>query len=180
MEENNGLLLKCAMSYGLAMGIFWVIKYLFLIFGYSTHSFIYVYQLLSLAVPFVAYYLTKRYRKDIGGSISFFHAWRFGIMLYFFAALIVSIEHFIFFQFIAPPDFIQNTMNQAMALMKNADVSSEVIDAVSRTNFTPIHITIQQIFNNIFYGILLSVPVAALVCRRQTITPVTDERLEEK
>ena len=29
MEENKGLLLKCAMSYGLAMGIYWVIKCLF-------------------------------------------------------------------------------------------------------------------------------------------------------
>ena len=103
MEENKGLLLKCAMSYGLAMGIYWVIKYLFLIFGYSIPSLIFIYEGLSLAVPFIAYYLTKRYRQDIGGSISFFHAWRFGIMLYFFAALIVSIEHFIFFQFIAPP-----------------------------------------------------------------------------
>ena len=25
MEENKGLLLKCAMSYGLAMGIYWVV-----------------------------------------------------------------------------------------------------------------------------------------------------------
>ena len=98
MEENKGLLLKCAMSYGLAMGIYWVIKYLFLIFGYSIPSLIFIYEGLSLAVPLIAYYLTKRYRQDIGGSISFFHAWRFGIMLYFFAALIVSIEHFIFFQ----------------------------------------------------------------------------------
>ena len=90
MEENKGLLLKCAMSYGLAMGIYWVIKYLFLIFGYSIPSLIFIYEGLSLAVPLIAYYLTKRYRQDIGGSISFFHAWRFGIMLYFFAALIVS------------------------------------------------------------------------------------------
>lgn len=74
MEENKGLLLKCAMSYGLAMGIYWVIKYLFLIFGYSIPSLILIYEGLSLAVPFIAYYLTKRYRQDIGGSISFFHA----------------------------------------------------------------------------------------------------------
>ena len=80
MEENKGLLLKCAMSYGLAMGIYWVIKYLFLIFGYSIPSLIFIYEGLSLAVPLIAYYLTKRYRQDIGGSISFFHAWRFGIM----------------------------------------------------------------------------------------------------
>ena len=60
MEENKGLLLKCAMSYGLAMGIYWVIKYLFLIFGYSIPSLIFIYEGLSLAVPLIAYYLTKR------------------------------------------------------------------------------------------------------------------------
>ncbi len=176
MEANKGLLLKCAMSYGLAMGIYWVIKYLFLIFGYSIPALIYIYEVLSIAVPFIAYYLTKRYRQDIGGSISFFHAWRFGIMLYFFAALIVSIEHFIFFQFIAPPDFLSNTMTQAIIALKNANFNSEVIEAIKQTNFTPIHLAIQQIFNNIFYGIILSIPVAALVCRSRTASPVSEEK----
>ncbi len=164
------------MSYGLAMGIYWVIKYLFLIFGYSIPALIYIYEVLSIAVPFIAYYLTKRYRQDIGGSISFFHAWRFGIMLYFFAALIVSIEHFIFFQFIAPPDFLSNTMTQAIIALKNANFNSEVIEAIKQTNFTPIHLAIQQIFNNIFYGIILSIPVAALVCRSRTASPVPEEK----
>ncbi len=168
--------MKCAMSYGLAMGIYWVIKYLFLIFGYSIPALIYIYEVLSIAVPFIAYYLTKRYRQDIGGSISFFHAWRFGIMLYFFAALIVSIEHFIFFQFIAPPDFLSNTMTQAIIALKNANFNSEVIEAIKQTNFTPIHLAIQQIFNNIFYGIILSIPVAALVCRSRTASPVSEEK----
>ena len=97
-------------------------------------------------------------------------------MLYFFAALIVSIEHFIFFQFIAPPDFLNNTMTQAIVALKNADFNSEVIEAISRTNFTPIHMAIQGIFNNIFYGIILSIPVAALVCRKQTASPVPEEK----
>ncbi|WP_302343598.1 DUF4199 domain-containing protein, partial [uncultured Parabacteroides sp.] len=154
----------------------WVIKYLFLIFGYSIPALIYIYEVLSIAVPFIAYYLTKRYRQDIGGSISFFHAWRFGIMLYFFAALIVSIEHFIFFQFIAPPDFLSNTMTQAIIALKNANFNSEVIEAIKQTNFTPIHLAIQQIFNNIFYGIILSIPVAALVCRSRTASPVSEEK----
>lgn len=29
MEENKNLLLKGAMTYGLAMGIYWVVKYIF-------------------------------------------------------------------------------------------------------------------------------------------------------
>lgn len=165
MEENKGLLLKCAMTYGLTMGIFWVIKYLFLIFSSTIPSLNIVYLALTVLVPFIAYYLTKRYRQDIGGKISFFHAWRFGTMLYFFAALIVALEHFVFFQFIAPPDFLANSVNQVVEVLKDSQVSTEVIETVGRTNFTPIHMAIQGIFNNIFYGIILSIPVAAIVCR---------------
>lgn len=180
MEENKGLLLKCAMSYGLAMGIFWVVKYLFLIFAYSVPFLIFIYMILTLAVPFVAYAFTKRYRQDIGGNISFFHAWRFGIMLYFFAALIVAIEHFIFFQFIAPPDFLANTISQFVESMKNSYMSEEIIDAVSRINFTPIHMAIQGIFNNIFYGIILSIPVAAIVCHNNAVGVRESQRQEDK
>lgn len=165
MEENKGLLIKCAMTYGLAMGIFWVIKYLFLIFSSTIPSLNIIYLALTVLVPFIAYYLTKRYRQDIGGRISFFHAWRFGTMLYFFAALILSLEHFVFFQFIAPPDFLANSVNQVVEILKDSQVSTEVIETVGRTNFTPIHMAIQGIFNNIFYGIILSIPVAAIVCR---------------
>lgn len=180
MEENKGLLLKCAMSYGLAMGIFWVVKYLFLIFAYSVPFLILIYMILTLAVPFVAYVFTKRYRQDIGGTISFFHAWRFGILLYFFAALIVAVEHFIFFQFIAPPDFLANTMSQLIESMKNSYMNEKIIDTVSRINLTPIHMAIQGIFNNIFYGIILSIPVAAIVCHNNPVGVNAGRRQEDK
>ena len=39
MEENKNLLLKGAMTYGLAMGIYWVVKYIFFIFSVSVPSF---------------------------------------------------------------------------------------------------------------------------------------------
>lgn len=174
MEENKDLLMKSAMSYGLGMGIFWVIKYLFLVFGYSTPALIFIYQILCFAVPVVAYQMTKRYRQEIGGVISFSHAWRFGIMLYFFAALIVSIEHFVFYQYIAPPDFLQNMMNQAVVALQEANMDSEVINSINQTNFTPIHMTIQGIFNNIFYGIILSIPVATLVSRKKAVQTPTE------
>jgi hypothetical protein len=82
MEENKGLLLKSAMTYGLAMGIFWVIKYLFFIFSNTVPALNIIYIVLTLTVPFIAYYLTKRYKQDIGGKISFFHAWRFNALLF--------------------------------------------------------------------------------------------------
>lgn len=175
MEENKSLLLKSAMSYGLAMGIFWVIKYLFLIFGYTIPILSSIYLGLSITVPFIAYYMTKRYRDEIGGQISFFHAWRFGTMLYFFAALIVSLEHFIFFQFIAPRDFLPNVMTSAIQVLQNSQANTEIIESVKQMNFTPIHMAIQGIFNNIFYGIVFSIPVAAIVCRKKAAGTVSEQ-----
>ena len=117
---------------------------------------IFIYEGLSLAVPFIAYYLTKRYRQDIGGSVRFFfHAWRFGIMLYFFAALMVSIEHFIFFQFIAPPDFLSNTITRAIVALEERRLQQRSDrDHQPEPTSAPIRMATQQIFNNIFYGII--------------------------
>jgi hypothetical protein len=95
-------------------------------------------------------------------------------MLYFFAALVVSVEHYVFYQYIAPPDFLSNMMNQAVAALQEAKMDSEVINSINQTNFTPIHMTIQGIFNNIFYGIILSIPVATLVSRKKAVQTPTE------
>lgn len=165
--ENKGILLKSAMSYGLAMGMYWVVKYVFFILGNSRPTLMFLYELMSVAVPFLAYYWTRCYRKDIGGSISFGHAWQFGVLLYFFAALIVSLEHYVFYQYIASPDYLANAMEQAKVLLKAADAKDEMLEAVDQVRLTPVHMAIQGIFINVFYGIVLSIPVAVLVCRKK-------------
>ncbi|MEG1543677.1 MAG: DUF4199 domain-containing protein [Tannerellaceae bacterium] len=181
MEDNQNLLLRSAMTYGFSLGIYWVIKYLFFIFSVSVPALSFVYWLLTLAVPFIAYYLTRRYKQDIGSSISFFHAWRFGMMIYFFAALIVSLEHFIFYQYIAAPDFMANSVGQVVDLLKSSNVETDVIESISKIAMpSPIHMAIQGIFNNVFYGIVLSIPVAALLCRNnETGATIQKEKQDE-
>lgn len=176
MEENKNLLLKGAMTYGLAMGIYWVAKYIIFIFSTKNPSLNVIYWLLTLAVPFIAYYLTKRYKDDIGGNISFFHAWRFGTMLYFFAAIIVSLEHFVFYQFIASPDFVANAMSQVSEMLKESTVNTEIIDSLTKVRISPIQMAIQGIFNNVFYGIIFSIPVAALVRKNDMVNVSTDNK----
>ena len=83
-------------------------------------------------------------------------------MLYFFAALIVSLEYFVFYQFIAPPDFVANAIGQLTTALKDSQVNSDMLDSLSNIRISPIHMAIQGIFNNVFYGIMLSIPVAAL------------------
>ena len=92
------------------------------------------------------------------------------MMLYLFAALIVSLVHFAFYQFFAPHDFLQQAAHQLAEIMQDAAVERSVIDSMQQLNVSPIHMAIQGIFNNIFYGIIFSIPVAAWVSRSQQPT----------
>lgn len=182
MEENKSLLLKCSMTYGFILGIFWVVKYLFIIFSLSVPALSIVYVGATLAVPFIAYILTKRYRNDIGGSISFFHAWRFGTMMYFFAALLTAVEHYMYFQFVSP-NFLADSMSQLSSYLKDSQVSTDVLEAIGQIDLSPIHMAIQGVFNNVFYGIVLSIPVAALLCKKNntgTIGQLDNEENKNK
>ncbi len=163
MERKNNLLFPAAMYYGLVLGIYWVVKYFFNMFSLRYPYLITIYWGLSLVVPYMGYILTKKYRGDLGGSITFGQAWSFGVLLYFFAALIVSIMHYIFYRFVAPPDYLTNTVSQTIEFLKQMEVDNQVIESVEALDFSPIHMALQGILNNILYGVIFSVPVAWLL-----------------
>lgn len=160
--------MPAAMSYGFSLGIFWIVKYIFYMFSIRFSYLVVIYWGMSLVVPYLAYLLTKRYREDLGGVISFGQAWRFGVLIYLFAAMLVSIMHYVFYRFVAPPDFLSSAVEQTIASLKQMQVDSRVISSIESMNFSPIHMALQGILNNVFYGIILSLPVAALVCRRKS------------
>lgn len=160
--------MSAAMSYGFSLGIFWIVKYIFYMFSMRFSYLVVIYWGMSLVVPYLAYLLTKRYREDLGGVISFSQAWWFGVLIYLFAAMLVSIMHYVFYRFVAPPDFLSSAVEQTIASLKQMQVDSKVISSIESMNFSPIHMALQGILNNIFYGIILSLPVAALVCRRKS------------
>ncbi len=160
--------MSAAMSYGFSLGIFWIVKYIFYMFSMRFSYLVVIYWEMSLVVPYLAYLLTKRYREDLGGIISFSQAWRFGVLIYLFAAMLVSVMHYVFYRFVAPPDFLSSAVEQTIVSLKQMQVDSKVISSIESMNFSPIHMALQGILNNIFYGIILSLPVAALVCRRKS------------
>lgn len=131
---------------------------------------------LTIMVPYIAYHLTKRYREQLGGKIGFFHAWQFGILLYFFAALIVSLAHYGFYRYVAPDDFLSNSISEAVTLLQNSQIDNQLIQSIQEIRITPIQMAIQGIFNNLFYGIIFSIPVAALLCRNNASGQITDNR----
>ncbi|MDR1919468.1 MAG: DUF4199 domain-containing protein [Tannerellaceae bacterium] len=179
--ENKGLLLRSAMFYGLLLGLFWVIKYVFFIGGTTHPSLGIIYWVLSSLTLVFAYVFTKVYKILIGGRIGFFHAWQFGILLYFFAALVVSLLHYVFFSFLAPAGYVDNMIDLAVNMVKEINPQAEV--ALNQMPaFTPIRLTLQGIMNNVFYGIILSIPIATLLCRGRItfVFPENQENQEQK
>lgn len=180
MEEDKSVLLKSSMAYGLLLGIFWVIKYIFFILGNSMPAMNIIYWILTPLTLIVAYVLTRIYKAQIGERIGFFHAWQFGVLMYFFGGLIVSLLHYVFYRYIAAPDLIATSMNQAISLMKDLNLNSQMKEMIEQMSTpTPIQMTIQGIFNNTFYGLILSIPIAALVCRNNS-TGFINQNNQEK
>lgn len=158
------------------MGCYWVFKYLFFMFSLQMPLLSSLYWGMTIMVPYIAYRFTKRYREQLGGQIGFFHAWQFGILLYFFAALIVSLAHYVFYRYIAPDDFLTNSISEAVNLLQNSQIDTQLTQSLQEIRITPIQMAIQGIFNNLFYGIIFSIPVAALLCRNNTSGRITDNR----
>ena len=154
---------------GVFLGLFWVVKYIFMILGGSNQLFGLIYIILTLLVPFIAYRCTLIYRSyNDAQNFSFYHAWQFGLLLYAFAALIVAPLHFYYYKNIATPEVLSAAVNQTVNMLEEMKVSSEWIEKIKSVGIpTPIQMAFQGIANNITIGAILSVPVALLTRRKK-------------
>jgi len=97
-KQNN--MVVSAMNYAIPLGLFWVIKYLFVIMGDYNDTGKYINSLLSIGTPVLYYILLCRYRdKTLGGSIEYGNSILFSLLLFMFASFleiaIVSLHIFV-------------------------------------------------------------------------------------
>ncbi|GAD08497.1 hypothetical protein PORCAN_2145 [Porphyromonas crevioricanis JCM 13913] len=164
--QRTSSLYGAAATYGLIFGAFWVIKYVFFMSAFRSPLLGLLYLPLTSLDPVVAYYLTRRYRNSLPErAFSFGQGWRFGVLLYFFAAILVSIPHYYFYHSILPqhlPLFMEQ-MEEVLRPMMDSSVWEEMQRNLTSTS--PIKRVINDIWSNCIWGILLSLPVAAILRR---------------
>ena len=167
MEEKRDLLFKSAMFYGLLLGAFWVVKYMFFIIGTIYPVLDSVSVILAPLTVVLAYLFTKVYKVILGGKIRFGQAWKFGVLLFFFASLIESLPQYVFYRYIATPDYMNALVEQAAVLADAMKLGGQMKEEITAqfASMTPIRLTFQGIVTNVIYGILFSVPIAAILCR---------------
>lgn len=173
MTEKKRNFQEDAMRYGTIMGIFWTLKFVLFPLGMQSPLLLMAFFLLTLAVPVVGYFLVRQYRdRDCGGVLSYSRAFLFTAFMYMFAALFVTIAHYIYFRYLDHRLIVntyQDMLNQmdAMAttdLKASLDQFQQAVDIISA--LSPLEICIQLITQNIFYCTLIALPTALLVMRK--------------
>lgn len=174
MAENRISIQKYAMHFGTYMGVFWMVKFIFLPMG-LTNSFLgFLFIGLTMTVPFLGYYFARTFRdRFCGGGISFAQAWVFMIFMYLFASLLAAVAHFIYFRYI-DNGYIIDTY---VAMIENAKTVpgftemmeqyplEEAIDAARALR--PIEIVMQFLSNNMLFCSILALITAPFVAKKK-------------
>lgn len=161
------------MRYGTLMGIFWTLKFVLFPLGMHAPLLLMAFFLLTLIVPVAGYFLVRQYRdRECGGVLSFSRAFLFTAFMYLFAALFVTIAHYIYFRYMDNGLIVgtyQEMLNQMNAVatgdMKASfDQFQQALDIIAA--LSPLEISIQLITQNVFYCTLIALPTALLIMRK--------------
>lgn len=166
-EEGKGKsIVTYAMEYGIYLGLFLTVK-----FAVTTQSTRFVAlnvlsQVLLLALPFVVYWLMRRFRNEMQGRAGFSQLWLFGIFLFFFGSLLSGVAEYAFYRFIDPlylERLIASVLDTLGTLSRMQDSPFlEVMREGLEKGGAPsaIEMVYQTILSNVFFGSLLSMLLA--------------------
>lgn len=173
IQEDRSQIFAHSSRWGLLFGLYWAAKYVAVLLAFDFPFLMFVYVLATIAVPFIGYVYTKRYRDAVApeGGFSFMHAWQYGSLLYLFASIIVSLPHYFFYQRVLPaklPDYLLDMKEQVGSLLTN-DNWQLIEQAASQVlTVSPMMQVMNDITTNVFWGMLFSFLIAFILKRPST------------
>jgi hypothetical protein len=179
MEEKAVSIWKSSMNYGIYLGIISILLSVIIwaggimekmgIFGSA------IIGLISLLITFIALFIfTKIYRnKEVGGYISFGHAFKFAFLVVVFSIIISSIYNYIFYTVI-DPDYMKNMMlmlqEKTQQYMQKVGAPESQIEKTME-KFEEIPSIWKTLRQGVIYGIvgggIISLIVAAIVKKKE-------------
>ncbi len=158
MVDNRNQMLNYAIHASFTLGIFWVVKYLFVILGQDAKLLAITANILSVFTPLLLLnYLFKYNKRYLDNKMSFWQGMQFAILLFFFASILESVIVFIHIRWI-DPFYISNLYERMTILAKSLPFSAEVTEQFAAqplpSSFS--YVFTNVILGNVFIGILLS------------------------
>lgn len=158
---------------GAYLGVAWIISFAFYISGLSSPILGLLGTVIAVLSPVFAALRLKKFRDNARyGVISFRRAMAYYILMFLYASLLMALAQFIYFAYldngylVSTYSAIMNTP-EAEAMLKAYGISTqqmqESISALAQT--APIYIVLNILSMNVTAGIILSLPVAAIMKR---------------
>ncbi len=156
---------------GAIMGVMWIISFACFIAQFYMPLLNMAALIFGIASIIVSAIRLKNFRDNIlDGVISYWRAYGYSLLTYFYAALLLAAAQYIYFQFI-DHGFL---LNQYTAMTSSPEFKSMMTlygikaDEMKLTMDTiatlrPIDIALQFLTTNLFFGIVISWPMAALI-----------------
>ena len=156
---------------GAYLGLVWIASFAFYICGLTSPALGLAAALLAVGSPVFAALRLRKFRdKARDGIISFRRAVAYYIMTFLYASLLMALAQYIYFAFIdggylvSTYSAIMSTPEAAAMLeasgMDAAQMSAS-ISALAQTD--PIYIVLNILSMNVTFGIMLSIPAAAII-----------------
>ena len=154
---------------GTIIGLMWIVSFAFYIVGLSHPLIGNLSLLFGLLSLYCCVALIKKFKREIT-PINFWQSWRMSILIYMYASLLIAMAQFIYFQYIDNGllfDTYASVIQQPemTALLQNMLPGEDINKVINETidtlrSITPINLTFKFLTNNLFLGLILSVPTA--------------------
>ena len=165
MQPN---IIKSTMLNGLIMGGLFSLNFLFSV-SKITFLGILSYVLISIILMGI-YKMALKFRdEDCKGEITYWKAFSFILLTFFFAAIISSVVKYIYFQYINP-DYLAQMFEESMKMMESMnfpmnDASVEQMESILK----PASFTLQYIWINVLMGSIVGLIMSGFVKKDKSI-----------
>ncbi len=156
-----------AMKYGLGLGAMIIALFVCMTIPHVPISI--ATPLLMGVIVWLTYRFAKHFRDtEYGGKISYYQAFSYILILFFFASLVAAVLRYGYLEFVNTT-YLTDSFNQAMLIFEQAqlDMPSEMVDEMRRI-MTPTRFTMQFIMVDCMAGLFLALIVAIFVRKKPT------------
>lgn len=160
---------------GAILGIVWIVSFASIVLSPQTSWG----NIIALTTPFIVGWRLCRFRDyALDGVISFRRGLAYSWYTFFYASLLFAIAQYVYFRYLdngTMTSMLLQTVKAMTPIYKQHGVSTaEITQAVNMfTSLKPIQLTFMFMMNNIFMGLILSLPISAICARRVSKTNLT-------
>ena len=161
---------------GALLALMWTASFACYIVGLKNPLYGMLALLLMVATPFYVARRLRRFRdKDRDGVISLMRGWAFVILVFFYAAILLAVVQYVYFAFLDHGYLLMSFQEalsspEAKQALEQSGLSQSLNESIQMLGeMRPIDYALNVLTVNITIGILLGLPVAALMRRSQGV-----------